>query len=66
MTALVRTTCCDLHGVHCEPPGDLCCVHCTEAFHGLPWWYDHSRPIHSNGTPCVFGAPADPDPQETP
>lgn len=25
--------CCDLHGVTCEPPSELCCQHCTERNH---------------------------------
>jgi len=25
--------CCDLHGVNCEPPSELCCEYCTEANH---------------------------------
>jgi hypothetical protein len=36
--------CCDLHNVHCEPPGDLCCADCTEARH----------PDHPAGTRCVL------------
>ena len=56
MPDLVRMTCCDLHGTTCEPPSELCCEDCTEVFHGLPWWYDSTQPIHANGTPCVLGA----------
>ncbi len=39
--------CCDLHGVHCEAPSELCCWRCWEASHvGLfP---------HADGTPCVL------------
>ncbi len=39
--------CCDLHGVHCEFPSELCCWRCDEASHrGLfP---------HADGTPCVL------------
>lgn len=36
--------CCDLHNVHCEPPGDLCCPDCAEAFH----------PHHRKGDDCVL------------
>lgn len=25
--------CCDLHNIHCEPPGDLCCQLCPERDH---------------------------------
>lgn len=39
--------CCDLHGRHCEPPGDLCCGDCTEGQH--PW--------HAPGVRCVLEAP---------
>jgi hypothetical protein len=38
--------CCDLHNVHCEPPGDLCCGRCTEARH----------PQHPPGVTCVLAA----------
>lgn len=42
--------CCDLHGRHCEPPGDLCCGACTEAAHGMG---DASRGHHAaDGSPC--------------
>jgi len=36
--------CCDLHGQHCEPPGDLCCYACTEVNH----------PDHPAGVACVL------------
>jgi hypothetical protein len=36
--------CCDMHNVHCEPPGDLCCYGCTEIGH----------PEHSDGGKCVL------------
>lgn len=36
--------CCDLHGVHCEPPAELCCTKCTEAAH----------PRHPRGAACVL------------
>lgn len=29
--------CCDLHGRHCEPPSELCCVDCTEVAHPEHW-----------------------------
>jgi hypothetical protein len=46
-----RYLCCDLHGWHCEPPGDLCCAGCTEASHD-------SFPIrHADGTRCVLDPP---------
>lgn len=25
--------CCDLHGITCEPPSELCCRYCTEVNH---------------------------------
>jgi hypothetical protein len=28
-----RLTCCDLHGRNCEPPSELCCEYCGEAYH---------------------------------
>jgi len=37
--------CCDLHNRFCEPPGDLCCRHCTECAH----------PGHLDGSMCVIG-----------
>jgi hypothetical protein len=37
-------TCCDLHGVHCEPPSELCCHDCTEVRH----------PEHAPGVECVL------------
>jgi hypothetical protein len=37
--------CCDLHGVHCEPPSELCCQGCGEALH----------PEHAAGIFCVLG-----------
>lgn len=40
------TVCCDLHGVHCEPPGELCCRACTEGEH----------PEHPAGALCVLVA----------
>lgn len=36
--------CCDLHGIHCEPPADLCCHDCPEATH----------PDHRPGERCVL------------
>jgi hypothetical protein len=36
--------CCDLHGVRCEPPSELCCGDCTEANH----------PHHPTGVLCVL------------
>lgn len=54
MSDLVRTACCDLHSTTCEPPSELCCDQCTEAGHGIPWWYDHTQPTHADGTPCVL------------
>ncbi len=36
--------CCDSHGRHCEPPGDLCCAWCTEV--------DHPR--HPDGVACTW------------
>lgn len=40
----LKTVCCDMHNEHCEPPGDLCCVNCTEARH----------PLHPPGQSCVL------------
>ncbi len=37
-------TCCDLHGLHCEPPAELCCHDCPEARH----------PEHAPGVECVL------------
>lgn len=31
--ALGIVRCCDLHGVNCEPPSELCCRYCTERNH---------------------------------
>ena len=45
------TTCCDLHGIHCEPPGDLCCHDCTEVAH----------PDHRPGERCVLLGAAAPE-----
>jgi hypothetical protein len=46
-----RYLCCDLHNIHCEPPGDLCCGDCTEGAHD-------SFPIrHADGTRCVLDPP---------
>lgn len=42
-----RLVCCDLHNVNCEPPSELCCEYCSEAFH----------PKHAI-MPCVLAAPA--------
>lgn len=36
--------CCDSHNVHCEPPSELCCEHCTEVRH----------PEHFAGVTCVL------------
>lgn len=36
--------CCDLHGIHCEPPSELCCEECGEARH----------PDHEHGESCVL------------
>jgi hypothetical protein len=36
--------CCDLHNMHCEPPGDLCCGECAEARH----------PEHPPAVRCVL------------
>jgi hypothetical protein len=41
--------CCDLHNVHCEPPGDLCCYRCTEVEH----------PKHPPGVRCVLEQESD-------
>ena len=41
--------CCDLHGIHCEPPSELCCHACTEAAH----------PEHPPGVRCVLDASDD-------
>lgn len=38
--------CCDLHGPHCELPGDLCCPWCVEA--------DHPAHTGGGGTICVL------------
>jgi hypothetical protein len=38
--------CCDLHGVGCEPPSELCCEECPEGAH----------PRHLNGVACVLDA----------
>lgn len=40
----VPRSCCDLHGVHCEPPSELCCEVCTEGLH----------PKHPAGVRCVL------------
>jgi hypothetical protein len=40
--------CCDMHNVHCEPPGDLCCRDCTEVAH------DTFPVRHADGTACVL------------
>jgi hypothetical protein len=40
--------CCDLHGRHCEPPGDLCCADCAEAAH------DTLSTRHADGSRCVM------------
>lgn len=37
-------SCCDLHGVHCEPPAELCCHDCPEVRH----------PEHAAGVECVL------------
>lgn len=42
--------CCDLHNEHCEPPADLCCVACTEA------WHDTFPNPHADGSACVLRA----------
>ena len=42
--------CCDHHNIHCEPPSELCCRHCTEVDH----------PNHPYGVRCVL------DPEGTP
>lgn len=31
------TPCCDLHGINCEPPSELCCRDCTEVDHPQHW-----------------------------
>ena len=36
--------CCDLHGLSCEPPADLCCHDCAEVAH----------PEHQPGVRCVL------------
>jgi hypothetical protein len=43
--------CCEMHNRNCEPPGDLCCGHCTEFHHGWhrcyldeDWTGHHGRP----------------------
>jgi hypothetical protein len=38
--------CCPDHGIHCEPPSELCCEECTEAQH----------PQHPAGVVCVLDA----------
>lgn len=40
----VPAVCCDLHGVHCEPPSELCCDVCAEGRH----------PEHPVGVRCVL------------
>ncbi len=43
--------CCDMHNLHCEPPGDLCCERCAEAAHD-------SFPVrHADGSVCILGGP---------
>jgi hypothetical protein len=36
--------CCDLHNMHCEPFGELCCDECGEVAH----------PEHPRGVRCVL------------
>jgi hypothetical protein len=40
-----QLVCCDMHNRHCEPPSELCCEYCAEAFH----------PKHAV-MPCVLDA----------
>jgi hypothetical protein len=44
VTDVTDGPCCDLHGVHCEPPSDLCCHDCPEGLH----------PFHPAGRRCVL------------
>jgi hypothetical protein len=41
------SACCDLHGLNCEPPSELCCDACSETRH----------PDHPPGVMCVVPFP---------
>lgn len=44
----IEGACCGLHGRNCEPPGELCCEHCTEQRHFD--WTD-ARGVRRTGHP---------------